>query len=257
MDVASPMARLVLAVVLAASGVAKLADRAGARSAVTELGVPAALASPLALILPLAELVIATTLVWDRSATAGAVAAMVILALFTAAITLGVALGRRPECHCFGRLTSKPAGGPAIARNVVLGGLAACVAIAGPGASVDRAVAWVGELTASSSPPWRRARAPRGARAPVVVHREPPSPERTPRPATWTRSRPSCRPLPAPRRSHGALRPGGRHHAGSGESTLPPPERDDISAARSCCTCFGRSEPCRGCPKTCFSFGFR
>jgi hypothetical protein len=31
----------------------------------------------------------------------------------------------------------------------VLGGLAACVAVAGPGASGDRAVAWVGELTAA------------------------------------------------------------------------------------------------------------
>jgi hypothetical protein len=56
--------------VLAAAGVAKLADRAGARSAVTELGVPAGLASPLELVLPLVELVIAGMLVGDRSAVA-------------------------------------------------------------------------------------------------------------------------------------------------------------------------------------------
>ncbi len=149
MDVASLVARLVLAAVLAAAGVAKLADRAGARSAVTELGVPAALASPLALVLPLVELVIASMLVWDRSAVAGGVAAVVLLSVFTAAIALGVARGRRPECHCFGQLRSKPAGGAAIARNFVLGGLAAFVALAGPGASADRAVAWVGELTAA------------------------------------------------------------------------------------------------------------
>jgi uncharacterized membrane protein YphA (DoxX/SURF4 family) len=111
MDVASLAARLVLAMVLAAAGVAKLADRAGARSAVTELGVPPGLASPLALVLPLVELVIAGMLVWDRSAVAGAIAALVLLAAFTAAITLSVARGRRPECHCFGQLSSKPAGG--------------------------------------------------------------------------------------------------------------------------------------------------
>jgi uncharacterized membrane protein YphA (DoxX/SURF4 family)/peroxiredoxin len=147
MDVALLVARLVLAVVLAAAGLAKLAEGAGARSAVTEFGLPAGLASPLALVLPLAELAIASALVWDRAAVAGAIAAAAVLAVFTAAITLNLALGRRPECHCFGQLSSEPAGGPAIARNVVLGALAAWVAVAGPGASADRAVAWVGDLT--------------------------------------------------------------------------------------------------------------
>jgi hypothetical protein len=70
----------------------------------------------------------------------------VLLAAFTAAITLSVARGRRPECHCFGQLSSKPAGGWATARNVVLGGLAAWVAVAGPGAG---ALDWIGDLTAA------------------------------------------------------------------------------------------------------------
>ena len=48
--------------VFAVAGVAKLYDRAGSRRAVIDFGVPAPLAAPLAILLPLAELAVAATL---------------------------------------------------------------------------------------------------------------------------------------------------------------------------------------------------
>jgi uncharacterized membrane protein YphA (DoxX/SURF4 family) len=49
---------LLLAVVFVAAGAAKLVDRAGSRQAVADFGVPS-LATPLATLLPLAELAVA------------------------------------------------------------------------------------------------------------------------------------------------------------------------------------------------------
>lgn len=46
-------ARLVLALVFAVAGAAKLADLAGSRRAIGDFGVPAALAAPLGTLLPL------------------------------------------------------------------------------------------------------------------------------------------------------------------------------------------------------------
>jgi uncharacterized membrane protein YphA (DoxX/SURF4 family) len=48
--------RLVLAAVFAVAGVAKLADRAGSRQAIVDFGLPARLATPLGILLPLYEL---------------------------------------------------------------------------------------------------------------------------------------------------------------------------------------------------------
>ena len=68
--------RLLLAAVFAAAGIAKLADRAGARQAVIEFGIPARFAAPLAIGLPVAELAIAAALLPAASAFLSAVAAL-------------------------------------------------------------------------------------------------------------------------------------------------------------------------------------
>jgi len=47
-------ARLLLAVVFAVAGLAKLADRAGSRQTLIDFGVPALLAKPFGVLLPLA-----------------------------------------------------------------------------------------------------------------------------------------------------------------------------------------------------------
>ena len=63
MDAALLFARLLLAAVFVVAGVAKLADREGSRRAVADFGVPVALAAPLGILLPLAELAVAATLI--------------------------------------------------------------------------------------------------------------------------------------------------------------------------------------------------
>ncbi len=55
MNIALLIARLVLAVVFVVAGLAKLADRAGSRQALINFGVPARLATPGGILLPLAE----------------------------------------------------------------------------------------------------------------------------------------------------------------------------------------------------------
>ena len=99
---------MLLAVVFVAAGAAKLADRAGSRQAVADFGVPSSLATPLATLLPLAELAVAAALIPAASAWWGALGALALLLLFVAGIGINLARGRKPDCHCFGSLSSGP-----------------------------------------------------------------------------------------------------------------------------------------------------
>src|SRR5215208_4291396 len=127
MDVALLLARLLLAVVFAVAGVAKLADRAGSGRAVAEFGVPTPLATPLGVLLPLAELTVAAALIPTSTAWWGALGAIVLLGLFVLGITVNLARGRKPDCHCFGQLHSAPAGWKTLLRNGLLAAVACFV----------------------------------------------------------------------------------------------------------------------------------
>jgi peroxiredoxin len=120
MGTAMLVARLLLVFVFAAAGTAKLADREGSRQAIVDFGVPSALAAPLGLLLPLAELAVAATLLPASTAWWGALGALALLALFMVGITYNLAHGRKPDCHCFGQLHSAPAGWKTLARNGAL-----------------------------------------------------------------------------------------------------------------------------------------
>src|SRR5438876_7735029 len=104
MDVLLLLARLLLAGVFLVAGLGKLADRGGSRQALIDFGVPAALASPLGILLPLAELAVAVALLLPRSAWWGAIGALTLLLLFIAGIGYNLTRGRTPDCHCFGQL---------------------------------------------------------------------------------------------------------------------------------------------------------
>ena len=117
MEVALLVARLLLAGVFLVAGVAKLADRAGSRQAIVDFGLPARLATPLGIVLPLAELAVAVALIPVSTAWWGALGALALLLLFTAGIGINLARGRQPECHCFGQLHSAPAGWSTLIRN--------------------------------------------------------------------------------------------------------------------------------------------
>lgn len=125
------LGRLVLAAVLGTAGLAKLADRTGTRRAVVDFGAPERWAAPVALLLPLAELVAAVALVPATTARWGALVALLLLSLFVAAIGVNLLRGRKPDCHCFGQLHSAPAGWLTLLRNVVLAAAAAFVVVAG------------------------------------------------------------------------------------------------------------------------------
>jgi peroxiredoxin len=149
MSAALLVARLLLAAVFAVAGLAKLADRTGSHQALLEFGVPARLVSSFGVLLPLAELAVAVTLLPVSTAWWGALGALTLLLVFIAGIGLSLARGRRPDCRCFGQLHSAPAGPATLARNAALAAVTGFVLWQGgvdPGPS---AVGWLGDLTAA------------------------------------------------------------------------------------------------------------
>jgi peroxiredoxin/uncharacterized membrane protein YphA (DoxX/SURF4 family) len=147
MSVVLLIVRLLLAVVFTVAGIAKLADPAGSRQSMLGFGSPAFLARPLALLLPLAELACAVALLPVASAWWGATGVLAMLLLFIAGISISLARGRRPDCHCFGQLYSAPVGWKTLARNAALSGMAGFVVVQGPENPGASAVGWLGSLS--------------------------------------------------------------------------------------------------------------
>src|SRR5437867_13356298 len=109
--------RFLLAAVFLVAAVGKLADRQGSRQAVADFGVHERLVTPVAAMLPLIEVMVAALLVFSATARAGAVGALALLVIFIAAITINLARGRKPDCHCFGQLHSAPVGTSTVVRH--------------------------------------------------------------------------------------------------------------------------------------------
>src|SRR5215211_8007275 len=145
MGTALLVARLLLALVFAVAGVAKLADREGSRRAVVDFGVPSVLAAPLGLLLPLAELVVAAALIPSATAWWGALGAL--LLLFVAGISFNLARGHRPDCRCFGQIHSAPVGWKTLLRNGVLAAIAGFVVWRGYDGTGPSVVGWVGTFS--------------------------------------------------------------------------------------------------------------
>jgi len=123
------VARLALALVFAAAAVGKLADRRGTVAAAEGLGVPPAMARPVATLLPVAELAVAVALAvaLGPSAVVGATVGLFLLVLMTVLVVLTLGHGRRPPCHCFGRVDDAPIGAGTVVRNVAFMALAVIV----------------------------------------------------------------------------------------------------------------------------------
>jgi peroxiredoxin/uncharacterized membrane protein YphA (DoxX/SURF4 family) len=132
MEITLLVARVLLAAVFFVAAATKLADRAGARRAAVDFGVPAAVATPFAFLLPLAELAVAGALLPGASAWWGALGALALLLLFVAVIAFSLARGRKPDCRCFGQLSSSPVGWMTLVRNGVLAAAAAFIVSQGP-----------------------------------------------------------------------------------------------------------------------------
>jgi peroxiredoxin len=140
------LARLVLAGVFLVAALAKLTDRNGSRKTMVDFGLPSVLSTPLGVLLPLAELAVAITLLPAMTAWWGAASALAVLALFVAGIVVNLARGRRPECHCFGQIASKPISWRTLVRNGMLSAVAGLIVWQGPQAVGPSAVAWLGWL---------------------------------------------------------------------------------------------------------------
>lgn len=128
-------ARLVLAAVFLVSGVAKLLDLAGGKTAMRAFGVPESLSRPAAILLPIVEILVAVLLIPVETARWGAVLALALLLVFIVSIGYNLARGRKFECHCFGELTHSEIGRSTLVRNAVLAVIAAFIAVAGFGSN--------------------------------------------------------------------------------------------------------------------------
>jgi peroxiredoxin len=140
-------ARLLLAAVFLAAGVAKLADLRGSRQAMRDFGVPARLAAPLGVLLPLAEIMVAVALLLPRLAWWGSLGALLLLLLFVGGISFNLAQGRQPDCHCFGQLHSAPAGRLTLIRNLALAGIAIVILASSNTATELGILDWLGPLS--------------------------------------------------------------------------------------------------------------
>jgi hypothetical protein len=139
-------ARLLLAAVFAIAAAGKLVGRSGTVETLAEFGVPAAIRRPAAIALPLAELAIAVALLPAATAPWAALAATLLLAVFTAAVARALLRGQEVDCNCFGSLGSSRVSRWTAVRNVLLLVLAGGVAIAAQSDPGTSAVAWVANL---------------------------------------------------------------------------------------------------------------
>ena len=147
MNIILLLTRLLLALIFILSGLAKLVDRPGSRQAMLNFGVPVRLATPFAVLLPLAELVVAGSLIPNVSAWWGALGALALLLLFTAAVGYHLMRGHTPKCHCFGQVSSEPIGWPTLVRNLILSALAGLIVGFGRTSVGINVLGWLGTTT--------------------------------------------------------------------------------------------------------------
>jgi len=147
MDVALLICRVALALTFVTAGLAKFADRAGARQAMTDFGVPTELSPAVATLLPVTELAVALALIPRPSAWFAGLGALALLLIFMTVIGWNLARGRRPSCNCFGQLSTGPIGWRTLARNAVLAAPAILIVAHGRANTGTSAVRWLSRLS--------------------------------------------------------------------------------------------------------------
>lgn len=120
MDLIGTTCAVLLAVVFAVSGTAKLLDLRGTREAAEALGVPLPLVGPVGWSLPVVELGLAVLLLPRSTGRVTAVGAGLLLLVLTGVVIANLLAGRRPRCGCFGGLGSSDVSGRTVARNLLL-----------------------------------------------------------------------------------------------------------------------------------------
>ena len=136
------LGRILVAVVFAFAGGAKMARRLESGQAIAAFGVPALFVRPVTFLLPAAELGIAVLLLPSRSAWWGATGALALLLVFIVAIATNLLKGRTPDCQCFGQVHAQPIGRGTLVRNALLALCAAPTVWAGQAYASLSAVGW-------------------------------------------------------------------------------------------------------------------
>ena len=111
---------VLLAAVFVRAGAAKLARPAATGTTFAALGLPAA--ATVARGVPVVELVVSAALL--AVPRVGAVAALVLLAVFSAVLARAVHAGLATPCNCFGSARADPVSSTDLVRNVLLATLA-------------------------------------------------------------------------------------------------------------------------------------
>src|SRR4028119_784911 len=118
------LVRIVLAGIFALAGAGKLLDLKGSKKAIEDFGVPNTLSKPLAVILPVAEILVALMMLFVQVSWLGAIAAFLLLAVFFGAMIVQMVKGNAPDCHCFGQIHSEPVSAKSLIRNGIFAILA-------------------------------------------------------------------------------------------------------------------------------------
>ena len=116
MGAVASVAAVLLGAAFVLAGAAKVAAGRGWRVQAGQLGAPRWAAPAV----PWVELAVGALLVTQVSEPWPAVAAIVLLLIFTGLIAVRLAHGEHPPCACFGAWSAKPIGPTHIARNAVL-----------------------------------------------------------------------------------------------------------------------------------------
>lgn len=140
---------LALALLFAAAAWHKASDRIRFGAVVRAYDLlPSWLVAPAARLLPLLEASIAIGLLYPPSREVAAIAAVPLLALYTAAISVNIARGRREiDCGCFAASARVPLSNWLVLRNVVL--IVAACALLLP--IRTRTLMWVDGLTVATA----------------------------------------------------------------------------------------------------------
>jgi methylamine utilization protein MauE/AhpC/TSA family protein len=152
MDVLALSGRVFLSVVFGVAAVTKALDGVAWRRAIGDFGVPPSLVRTVAVLLPAVELGVAVLLLSTRSATWGALGALMLLLLFSVAIAVNLLRGREPECRCFGQVRSVPISSRTLARNAGLASYAAFIVWAGTEAQHLSVHGWLMDITGMGMP---------------------------------------------------------------------------------------------------------
>jgi peroxiredoxin len=145
-ELALLLVRLVLFGVFLLAGATKLVNLAGFRKVLPDFGIPGSLSGPVAIVVPIAELILAAALIPAKLAWYAGWGALALFGIFILAVGFAMLRGRKPDCNCFGQLYSAPVGLSTLIRNAVLAVFALSVVVAGRLHSGPELWTWLASL---------------------------------------------------------------------------------------------------------------